>query len=107
MTFVSNEMVGAPLDRPKMAGHQVAAARADLARGFGRWRLWLMLGVGDIRQRYQRSRVGQFWITISMLVTIVALGGVYGLLFRMSLREYPALAHPRHGRLGADFVDGD
>ena len=68
--------------------HQVAAARADLARGFGRWRLWLLLGVGDIRQRYQRSRVGQFWITISMLVTIVALGGVYGLLFRMSLQEY-------------------
>jgi lipopolysaccharide transport system permease protein len=88
MTLVSNELVGAPPDRPKMADHQVAAARADLVRGVGRWRLWLLLGVGDIRQRYQRSRVGQFWITISMLVTIVALGGVYGLLFRMSLREY-------------------
>ena len=87
MTFVGNEMVGAPLDRSKMAGHQVAAARDDLARGLGRWRLWLMLGVGDIRQRYQRSRIGQFWITISMVVTIVALSGVYGLLFRMSLRD--------------------
>src|SRR5262249_3701008 len=73
--------------RSKMGG-QVAAARADLAGGFTRWRLWLLLGVGDIRQRYQRSRVGQFWITISMLVTIVALGGVYSYLFRMPLREY-------------------
>ena len=88
MTLASSELVGAPPDRPKMGDHQVAAARADLARGVGRWRLWLLLGVGDIRQRYQRSRIGQFWITISMLVTIVALGVVYGLLFRISLREY-------------------
>ena len=87
MMLVSNELVGAPPDRSK-TGDQVAAARADLADGFTRWRLWLLLGVGDIRQRYQRSRVGQFWITISMLVTIVALGGVYSYLFRMSLREY-------------------
>jgi len=88
MTLASNELVGAPPDRPKMENHQIEAARADLVRGFGRWRLWLLLGVNDIRQRYQRSRVGQFWITISMLVTIVALGMVYGLLFRMSLRDY-------------------
>jgi lipopolysaccharide transport system permease protein len=88
MTLVSNELVGAPPDRPKMENHQIEAARADLVRGFSRWRLWLLLGVNDIRQRYQRSRIGQFWITVSMLVTIVALGGVYGLLFRMSLREY-------------------
>jgi lipopolysaccharide transport system permease protein len=71
-----------------MMSTQVAAARADLTGGLSRWRLWLMLGVGDIRQRYQRSRVGQFWITLSMLVTIVALGAVYSYLFRMSLREY-------------------
>lgn len=67
---------------------QVAAAGSDLIRGINDWRLWLMLGLDDIRQRYQRSRVGQFWITVSMLVTIVALGLVYSYLFRMSLREY-------------------
>src|SRR5262245_41518188 len=67
---------------------QLAAAVADLAGGFADWRLWVLLGVNDIRQRYQRSRVGQFWITLNMLVTIVALGGVYSYLFRMSLRDY-------------------
>jgi len=87
MTLVTNELVEAPPDRLKM-GDQVAAARADLAGGLTRWRLWLLLGVGDIRQRYQRSRVGQFWITVSMLVTIVALGAVYSYLFRMTLRDY-------------------
>src|SRR5436190_19274770 len=67
---------------------QVAAARSDLMRGLQDWRLWLLLGLDDIRQRYQRSRVGQFWITISMLVTIGALGWVYSYLFRLSLRDY-------------------
>ncbi len=66
----------------------IAAARSDLTRGVSAWRLWLLLGMDDIRQRYQRSRVGQFWITVSMLVTIVALGLVYSYLFRMSLRDY-------------------
>ena len=85
--LVSDDLAGAPPDPPSMHDH-IAAARADLARGFSAWRLWLLLGMNDIRQRYQRSRVGQFWITISMLVTIVSLGLVYSYLFRMSLREY-------------------
>jgi ABC-type polysaccharide/polyol phosphate export permease len=85
--IVSDELAAAPPD-PPVLDEQVAAARADLVRGFTDWRLWLLLGMNDIRQRYQRSRVGQFWITLSMLVTIVALGVVYSYLFRMSLREY-------------------
>ena len=85
--LVSDDLAGAPPDPPSMDEH-IAAARVDLARGFRDWRLWLLLGMNDIRQRYQRSRAGQFWITISMLVTIVSLGLVYSYLFRMSLREY-------------------
>ena len=85
--LVSDDLAGASPDPPSMDEH-IAAARVDLARGFRDWRLWLLLGMNDIRQRYQRSRVGQFWITISMLVTIVSLGLVYSYLFRMSLREY-------------------
>jgi ABC-type polysaccharide/polyol phosphate export permease len=55
--------------------------------------MWLLLGMNDIRQRYQRSRVGQFWITLSMVVNIAALGLVYSYLFRMSIKEYlPSLA---------------
>jgi lipopolysaccharide transport system permease protein len=90
MTPVSHE----PMEEPRqMMRDQVVAARTDLFRGLARWRLWWLLGVGDIRQRYQRSWVGQFWITLSMLVTIVALGVVYSYLFRMSIRDYlPSLA---------------
>jgi ABC-type polysaccharide/polyol phosphate export permease len=85
--LVSDDLAGAPPNPPSMHEH-IAAARSDLMRGVSAWRLWLLLGMDDIRQRYQRSRVGQFWITVSMLVTIVALGLVYSYLFRMSLREY-------------------
>src|SRR5947208_10769178 len=84
MTLVSDAPAGAPPGPPGMKEH-VAAARGDLRRGFTDWRMWLLLGMNDIRQRYQRSRVGQFWITLSMLVTIAALGGVYSYLFRMSI----------------------
>jgi lipopolysaccharide transport system permease protein len=64
------------------------AAQSDLQRGFAGWRVWLLLGINDVRQRYRRSLIGQFWITITMLVTIAALGIVYSYLFRMSIRDY-------------------
>src|SRR5437016_554021 len=65
MTPVGGEVSEAPtplLSPPSMTEH-VAAAGSDLLRGFTDWRMWLLLGMNDIRQRYQRSRIGQFWIT--------------------------------------------
>ncbi|ALK30624.1 ABC transporter permease [Burkholderia plantarii] len=44
--------------------------------------LWLALGVQDIRQRYRRSLLGPFWLTISMAVMIGAMGPLYGMLFK-------------------------
>jgi ABC-type polysaccharide/polyol phosphate export permease len=91
MTPLGGELSGtAHYPTPK---EHFAAAHADLGRGFSDWRVWLFLGLNDIRQRYRRSRIGQFWITLSMLVTIAALGGVYSYLFRMTIRDYlPFLA---------------
>lgn len=91
MTSVADLTTAPP--GPKRMSEDLALAWRDLQRGFGDWRTWLLLGWNDIRQRYQRSRVGQFWITVSMLVNIAALGVVYSYLFRMSIREYlPSLA---------------
>jgi ABC-type polysaccharide/polyol phosphate export permease len=44
--------------------------------------------MNDIRQRYRRSRLGQFWITLAMATTIVSLGFLYAFLFKMPLGEY-------------------
>jgi len=42
-----------------------ARARRDLTDGFHRRELWLHLGWQDIKQRYRRSVLGPFWITIA------------------------------------------
>lgn len=68
-------------------------ALADLKQSIVSWRLWTLLGWLEIRQRYARSRVGPFWLTISMGVMIASLGVVYGTLFGQNIREYlPFLA---------------
>lgn len=47
-----------------------------------------ILGMQDIRQRYRRSSLGPFWITISMGVLIGALGLVFGNLFAAPMKEF-------------------
>jgi ABC-type polysaccharide/polyol phosphate export permease len=81
-----------PPPAPSLREHLMLAG-SDFARAFGDWRVWLLLGTNDIQQRYQRSRVGQFWITLSMMVMTGALGFVYSYLFRTPIRSYlPYLA---------------
>jgi ABC-2 type transport system permease protein len=60
-------------------------ARRDLTDGFRRRELWLHLGWQDIKQRYRRSVLGPFWITIATGTTAVAMGGLYSKLFHLEL----------------------
>lgn len=69
------------------------AAVDDILAGIRAWRFWTMLGWGDIRQRYRRSVLGPFWITLSTALMIGALSAIYGAIFKMPLSEYlPYLA---------------
>lgn len=55
--------------------------------------LWLHLAWQDIKLRYRRSKIGPLWITLSMTIFCLALGVVYGKLFKIDTREYlPFLA---------------
>ena len=60
----------------------------DIIGGLKRWELWLNLGYQDIRQRYRRSTVGPFWLTISMGMMVGGLAYLYAGLFGQSLQEY-------------------
>jgi lipopolysaccharide transport system permease protein len=60
----------------------------DLLAGVRAWPLWTMLGWNDIRQRYRRSVLGPFWITISMAVFITLLGEIYSHIFKIELKTY-------------------
>lgn len=49
--------------------------------------LWSFLAWHDIKIRYRRSKIGPFWITISMAIFCVALGVVYSQLFKVEISE--------------------
>lgn len=70
------------------SGGPVARAIADAAQGLAMWELWAVLGWNDIRQRYRRSVLGPFWLTLSMGVMIVTIGFVYAKLFSQPTPEY-------------------
>jgi ABC-type polysaccharide/polyol phosphate export permease len=71
----------------------VSAAVKDLIDGLGRWELWSTLGWHDIRQRYRRSVVGPFWLTLSMGMMIGGLAYLYGGIFGQNAATYlPYLA---------------
>lgn len=65
-----------------------ARAWGDLLDGFHKRELWLHLGWQDIKQKYRRSVLGPFWITIATGVTAIAMGGLYSKLFHLELSEH-------------------
>src|SRR5690606_18693098 len=66
---------------------------SDIVSGFQHRHIWMLLAWLEIKQRYNRSKIGPFWLTISMGVMVAALGVIYGALFKMNLRDYlPMLA---------------
>ena len=65
-----------------------ANALDDIRSGITGWRIWTMLASNDIRQRYRRSSLGQFWVTLSMAIMIFGMGAVYAALFKTAVRGY-------------------
>lgn len=68
-------------------------AAADLTAGVRAWEVWGYLGWHDIRQRYRRSTLGPFWITITMGVSVGSLALIFGRLWGQNLGQFlPYLA---------------
>src|ERR1700728_5333832 len=76
--------------KPLSMGKHIALAWADFTVSLKSWRMWLLLGMNDIRQRYRRSRLGQFWITLAMAIQIGTLGFLYSYLFHLPVAQYLA-----------------
>jgi ABC-type polysaccharide/polyol phosphate export permease len=74
-----------------MSRASLSSAVSDISSGIGSWRVWTALALTDIKTRYRRSMIGQFWITISMGLTIAALAVVYSQIFKISLSVYVPL----------------
>jgi ABC-2 type transport system permease protein len=64
------------------------SAIADLSRGLRHRELWGMMGWQDIRQRYRRSVLGPFWLTLNMGLMVLGLGVLYAGLFGQKIDTY-------------------
>jgi ABC-2 type transport system permease protein/lipopolysaccharide transport system permease protein len=75
---------------------RASAAPARAAGGLGRdfyaglraWRIWGKLAWNDIQQRYRRSVLGPFWMTLSMGVMVLAIGTLYSRIFHQDVRSF-------------------
>ncbi len=87
-------MVGAaPSTETQPTTAAATLALRDIADGLRHWRLWGLMGWQDIRQRYRRSLLGPFWLTLSMGILVGSLGVLYGVLFSVPIDDYlPFLA---------------
>lgn len=67
---------------------QLSHSFFDLRQSFKATHLWLTLGWYDIKQRYRRSILGPFWLTLSTGVSVGTLSFLWSKLFKTNLHEY-------------------
>lgn len=77
-----------PLVRAAETRTKTRDALRDIIEALQKHHLATTFGWQDVAQRYRRSRVGAFWLTINMGVLIGALGLIFGNLFRSPMQEY-------------------
>jgi hypothetical protein len=63
-----------------------AAALQDLIEGARSVQFWHNLAWNDVKARYRRTWLGEFWTAINLVVFVLAVGTVYGLLLDVQLR---------------------
>ena len=52
------------------------------------WRVWLFLGLQDIKTRFRRSVVGPVWIFLNMFLFVAGAGVLYGVMINQPMREF-------------------
>ncbi|CAN5292740.1 ABC transporter permease [soil metagenome] len=84
-------------------------AITDLIEGLQAHRVWVLLARMDIKQRYRRSVIGPFWITIAMVIWILAIGPLYSHLLGVGSAEfipYVAMGIITWGLISGVLLDG-
>jgi len=62
-----------------------AQAVNDLLEGGRRYEMWWRFALHDIRQRFRRSLIGPFWLTLSMGIMVGAMGLVFSTIFQQEI----------------------
>jgi ABC-type polysaccharide/polyol phosphate export permease len=87
MVSIASTEIESEAEWPAPASN-AALAWHDIASGFAKVWMWWALALQDIRLRYRGSMLGPFWLTISTLVMVVAMGVIYSQLFHMEMSTY-------------------
>ncbi len=82
-----NETARGPLLKIIRADHLAEEALGDLLAGLRRHEVWTSLALHEIRQRFRRSVLGPFWLTLSMGIMVGALGLVFSTLFGQDMSQ--------------------
>lgn len=79
-------------DSTEMAFHSqknyTEALIDDIKQGLLLWRSWSILALMEVKRRYRRSVLGQFWLTLSMAVTIAGIGITFSVIFGQTTSSY-------------------
>lgn len=61
---------------------------AELFDSLRLWRLWSMMGVNDIRQRYRNSVLGPLWLASGLGITIIGISLLYSQIMHVPFTEF-------------------
>lgn len=67
---------------------QLSLNLQDFMKASSQYRIWLHLGLLEVKQRYRRSVLGPWWISISMLIFVAVMSVIFSRLFAQSLPQY-------------------
>jgi ABC-type polysaccharide/polyol phosphate export permease len=74
-----------------------SAGMTELLEGVRHWRVWHLLGIRELRQRYARSRLGQLWLVMSAAIMVGAMSLALSALSNQPANEIAPF-------IGAGFV---
>jgi lipopolysaccharide transport system permease protein len=66
-------------------GHQLLR---DSGHSLRVWRVWMYLGIQDIKARFRRSAIGPIWIFFNMFLFVAGAGVLYGFMIKQPMKEF-------------------
>jgi ABC-type polysaccharide/polyol phosphate export permease len=99
--YVSPAVGGAKFHQAKV---MISRGFNELATGIGYWRVSYLIGSGDMRRRYARSRLGQFWLVVSSAMMISAMGVCWSVLWNQPFSKM--LPYVGIGMITWQFISG-
>jgi ABC-type polysaccharide/polyol phosphate export permease len=79
-------------------------ARDDFLQIVPKCSVWMALGWNDVQGRYNRSKLGVFWASLSILIFVSALGPIYSKLFGVEADRF--VLHLMLGLIVWNYMQG-